>query len=395
MSPTFFTRNRQALLETVGGPIVVTGFCSLQRKGDAVFRFEQDASFWYLTGINEPDWWAILTNESHILVAPQLSETQRLFEGGISLETARQLSGVDRIITPAEGRELLTTLAERYDTVSTIGRDPHTRFYGFSLNPAPERLRRRLKNMFSSVSDCRLPINRLRAIKQPEEIVMIQRAIDITVEAFNSIKPALSSLQYEYEVEAAFTSTFRTSGAQGHAYEPIIAMGKNACTLHYSSNQEPLHDGLLLLDVGAQVGGYAADITRTYQRGTTTDRQLAVHAAVRSAHSEIIALLRPGLSVAAYHEQVDTIMHKALESLDLLKEPSDYRRYFPHAISHGLGIDAHDPLGMPTEFQEGMVLTVEPGIYISEESIGVRIEDDIVITKDGSRTLSASLPTGV
>lgn len=117
-----------------------------------------------------------------------------------------------------------------------------------------------------------------------------------------------------------------------------------------------------------------------------------MHGAVAGAHQKIVALLKPGLSIADYHSQVDTIMRSVLDSLGLLKNENDYRRYFPHAISHGLGVDVHDALGQPTEFQEGMVLTVEPGIYIPEESIGVRLEDDILITATGHTNLSAKLP---
>ena len=225
----------------------------------------------------------------------------------------------------------------------------------------------------------------------------MERAIGLTVEAFNAVRSQLSTLQHEYEVEAAFSYHFRRHGAPGHAYDPIVAGGGRACTLHYVANDQPLQTGeLLLLDVGARVSGYAADITRTYAIGEPTDRQRAVHAAVQQAHQQIISLLAPGLSVRAYHDSVDDIMKQALVGLGLMHDLADdasYRRYFPHAISHGLGVDVHDSLGGPDVLKEGMVLTVEPGIYIPEEAIGVRIEDDILITADGARNLSAALST--
>jgi Xaa-Pro aminopeptidase len=143
------------------------------------------------------------------------------------------------------------------------------------------------------------------------------------------------------------------------------------------------------------VDGYAADITRTYAVGTPTDRQRAVHAAVETAHKAILALLKPGLSFAAYLSEVDQIMKQSLDSIGLLKTDSDYHRYFPHAISHGLGLDVHESLGGHEALKPGMILTVEPGIYIPEEKIGVRIEDDILITEDGHRNLSGALPTGL
>ena len=175
-----------------------------------------------------------------------------------------------------------------------------------------------------------------------------------------------------------------------------MASGKNALTLHYSKNNDSLpKNGLVLIDAGARYKGYCTDITGTYAIGASTERQKAVHAAVEKAHHAIIALLGPGKSVKEYHEQVDAIMIDALKSLGLYNKPEDYRKYFPHAISHGLGIDVHDPLGNPTHFQPGMVLTVEPGIYIPEEKIGVRIEDDILITQTGIENLSGDLPTGL
>jgi len=152
---------------------------------------------------------------------------------------------------------------------------------------------------------------------------------------------------------------------------------------------------MVLIDAGAKVGGYAADITRTYAIGRPSDREIEVHAAVETAHKAIIDLIKPGFGMKDYHFQSDEIMKKALKSLGLLNAPADYRKYFPHAVSHGLGIDVHDSLGGFETFQPGMVLTVEPGIYIPEEGIGVRIEDDILVTEEGNRNLSAALPTSL
>ena len=157
-----------------------------------------------------------------------------------------------------------------------------------------------------------------------------------------------------------------------------------------------LRDGeLILLDVGASVDGYAADITRTYAKGDVSDRFAHVHLEVEKAHKKIIRLLKPGLAVKEYMTQVDVIMKQALTNVGLLNDEKDYRKYFPHSISHGLGIDVHDSLGNPNTFKPGMVLTVEPGIYITEEGIGVRIEDDILITESGHENLSEMLPTSL
>jgi Xaa-Pro aminopeptidase len=323
----------------------------------------------------------------------------QVFDGILSWEDAKRISGVDEVLSRAGAEDLLRTLAKKYDTVYTLGTDPHAKHYDFVLNPAQKEMQKRLKKIFSKVCYCRPDLAKLRAIKQPHEIAAMKKAIGLTVGTFAEVKRKLPSLSFEYEVEAEFTYNFGKNGGIGHAYDPIVASGKNACTLHYNSNKDRLKEGeLILIDIGARVDGYAADITRTYAIGKPTKRQIAVHQAVETAHKAIISLLRPGLSVVDYQAQVDTIMQDALMSLNLLKDRNDqatYRKYFPHAISHGLGIDVHDSLGRPTELRSGMVLTVEPGIYIPEEAIGVRIEDDILITDDGNVNLSGALDTSL
>lgn len=400
MQSSFYRANRHKITQSDESRLVVVGaYIQTQRGNDASFAFEQEANFWYLTGIDAPDWWVIFDDDKSWLVAPDVDQMHQVFDGSLSWEDAKRISGVDDVVSRADADELLRTLAKKYDAVYTLGADPHTKHYDFVLNPAQKQMQARLKKIFSDVCDCRQDLARLRSIKQPHEIDAMKKAIALTVETFTDVKKKLPELTAEYEVEAEFTYSFGKSGGVGHAYDPIVAGGKNACTLHYNTNKDRLNNGeLLLIDIGARVDGYAADITRTYAIGTPTERQIAVHRAVETAHKAIIALLRPGLAVADYQAQVDVIMQDALISLELLKDRNDrttYRKYFPHAISHGLGIDVHDSLGRPTELQPGMVLTVEPGIYIPEESIGVRIEDDILITDTGRLNLSGALPTSL
>lgn len=283
--------------------------------------------------------------------------------------------------------------SKKHSVVYALGESPMSDYYDFVQNPAQKQLWKTLERIFQKVADCQREIAKLRAIKQPEEIKAMQRAINLTTKGFELVHEKLPQFSYEYQIEAEFTHLFRGEGAKGHAYDPIIASGAHACTLHYAQNQAKLKNGLLLMDVGARVDGYAADITRTYAIGEPTKRQVAVHKAVESAQQQIISLLKPGIELRAYLNQVDDIMQKAIASLDLFHQADDYRRYFPHAISHGLGVDVHDALGTPRVLEAGMVLTVEPGIYILEEGIGVRIEDDILITEKSHRNLSQKLAT--
>ncbi len=396
MNSSFFENNRQKLLErTKADLVVIAGNVAMQRSDDTAYPFQQESNFWYLTGINEADWWLILEPHKTTLVAPDIDETHRIFDGGMARDTAKNISGADEVLTNTAGEALLLKL-DILETVYSLGDDPHEDHYDFTLNPGQVEMYDQLQDIFVEVKDCRAILSRLRAIKQPEEIAAIRRAIALTVKAFSEVKQNLADYTYEYEIEATFSHHFRSRGAAGHAYDPIVASGNNACTLHYIKNDSLLGDGdLILLDVGASVDGYAADITRTYAKGIISDRYAQVHLEVEKAHKKIVTMLKPGLIVKEFMTQVDLIMKQALTNLALLKDEKDYRIYFPHSISHGLGIDVHDSLGNPDTFKPGMVLTVEPGIYIPEEGIGVRIEDDILITESGHENLSEMLPTSL
>ena len=395
-----FVSNRQRLsTELKGELVVVAAYAGMQRGNDMAFAFEQEANFWWLTGIEVADWWLIFdgTRGKSWLVAPKVDEIHEVFDGSLSYEAALKTSGADAVLSHDEAMKMLRVMAKKHSVVHTLGDQPYAEYLDFTLNPAPKKMYDMLSRTFNSVLDCRKELAKLRAIKQPEEITRMKKAISLTMEAFEVAKESLAIARHEYEIEAGFTHYFRSRGASGHAYDPIVAGGKNACTLHYVENNARLKKReLLLIDIGARVDGYAADITRTYAFSEPTKRQREVHAAVRQAQAEIIALLKPDLSVEEYQRDVDSIMTEALLKLGLMKSRDDeksYRKYFPHAISHGLGVDVHDSLGAPRFLQAGMVLTVEPGIYIPEESIGVRIEDNILITESGATNLSARLST--
>lgn len=394
-----YKERREKIKKFALGTLIVNAHTQMQLVGDMAGVFLQEVNFLWLSGIKEPDWRLIIAGSKSYLIAPQIDEVHEIFDGSLSHENAKKVSGVDEVLSYEEGEKLLRELAGKYEVASTLGKDPHEKYYGFVMNPAQERLRKKLKKLFREVHDIRPELNKLRAIKSNEEIAEIQAAINLTAKTFREVRSKLGNgkdFAYEYQIEAEFNKAFRETGAEGHAYQPIVAGGKNACTLHYIKNNDPLpNNGLVLLDIGARVNGYAADVTRTYAVGQPTQRQKDVHAEVEKAHHEIIDLIKPGVKFRDYSDQVDEIMKRSLKNLNLLESEDDYRKYFPHAISHGLGIDVHDTLGGHKEFRPGMVLTVEPGIYIPEEGIGVRIEDDILVTETGSRTLSADLPTGL
>ena len=396
----FFTNNRRLLSEALDTkPAIFSSHTQMQSRGDAAYAFIQESNFWWLTGIDEPDWKVVIGSDRTCLVAPKVSDARALFDGGLQTDEARQISGIDDIINNEEFDALLSSLSKKYGTVYALGEDPHAQWYEFTPNPAREQLAHHLEIFNLTVEDCRPALAKLRALKQPLEIETVKQAVLATTGLFTALRAQLPSLDYEYEVEALFTYSFRRGGLDGHAYDPIVASGKNACTLHYGKNNDRLpENGLVLIDVGAKVNGYAADITRTFAVGIPSEREVAVHKAVEAAHFKIIDLIKPGLKTKDYQAAVDEIMKDALQEVNLLTDRNDektYRKYFPHAISHGLGLDVHESLGGFGEFKPGMILTVEPGIYIPEEGIGVRIEDDVLVTETGHENLSASLTTSL
>lgn len=391
MESNFFKNNRERLGEQLqGAPAIFTAYTEMQRCSDESWHFEQEANFWYLCGIEEADWQLMIDGDQSILIAPDISMVSQIFNEHISMEMAQAISGVDKIISHDEGVKYLADLAEKHSQIYTVL--PKNQIdHEFCLNPAQAVLASKLRKLFKKVQDARPMLHKMRAIKQKSEIMMMRRAINLTRAAFETVKNELPNYAFEYQAQARFSFEFERAGAV-HAYDPVIAGGANAITMHYVSNRAGLKQGeLVLMDVGARYGGYSADITRTYAFGEPTKRQRAVHLAVKQAKDRIIDLIKPGASVREYLESSDEIMGEALKSLDLYHNEDDFRRYFPHAISHGLGIEAHDPLGQPEVFLSGMVLAVEPGIYIPEENIGVRLEDNVLVTESGYDNLASHL----
>jgi len=381
-----------------GGLLVVAGYTGMQKTNDEEFLFAQEGNMWYLSGIEFPDWWLIIDAKrgKSWLVEPTIDERHRLFTESLAAENAKKASGINDIISRDEAMSMLRAAAKTHPLAYTVGPFPHHEFFSFTLNPAVADMRAMLERTFVKVEDFRLELTRLRAIKQPVELEMMQQAIDLTAKGLNDVRTNLHKYKHEYEIEAELSYAFRATGGQGHGFDPIIAGGANATVAHYFTNDSPLKKGsFVMLDVGAKVGGYTADITRTYAVGKPTARMIAVHDTVRQAQQEVIAILAPGLLVEEYYKHVEATVKKAMIDLKLISSAEDeegYRRYMPYSISHGLGVDVHDALGKPRTFESGMVLTVEPGIHIGKEKIGVRIEDDILITEDGHRNLSAKIP---
>lgn len=392
--------NRRRMREQSGDdrPIVVTANGLLQRGADSAYQFSQDANFWYLTGIEEPDVILVMDGEREFLIVPGREATREAFDGAVDIAALQAVSGIDDVLDEINGWNRMDGLLTVQPAVATLANAPtYIAEIGMYANPARARLLKQLHNHVENleVVDIRRELAHLRMIKQPAELAAIQMAIDITSETLNSLLTASKMRRYrhEYELEADITRGFRMGGASGHAFEPIVAGGERACTLHNVANTAALVTGeLVVCDVGAEVSHYAADITRTVAKGKPTVRQQAVYQAVLESQQFALSLLKPGIKLRSYEKKVADFVGRQLKQLGLIKtlDHEAIRKYFPHATSHFMGLNVHDVGDYEQTLKPGMVLTCEPGIYIAEEAIGVRIEDDVLITADGHKVLSAA-----
>jgi Xaa-Pro aminopeptidase len=395
----YFTNNRRRLIKAVKSdtPIVLTANSQLQYSADTAFPFRQDTNFWYMTGVDEPGVLYVFDGEKETLVLPKQNIVKDVFDGAISVDAIKQVSGIERVISYKQGNQLLRNLLKKHHHIATLLPATALRSrYGIMPNPARHQLTRRLRRYKAGITFKHLGLEfaHLRMIKSAEEILALQASIDLTIEAFNKVKSLVAQQCGEHELDACITSHFLSSSAL-HAYPAIIAGGERACTLHYTENNQVLEaNSQVLIDAGAERFRGAADISRTYAVGAPSGRLRAVHTAVLEVQNYAISLLLPGVTLRDYEKKVEVRMGEVLKELGLITRASrkQIRKYFPHASSHFLGLDVHDAGDYELPLAKDMVLTVEPGIYIPEESIGVRIEDNLLITETGAKVLSAALP---
>jgi len=401
-SSDFFVRNRQKLRELFTGtaPIVVAANGLLQRGADSTYAFAQDANFWYLTGLDEPDLILVMDRDKEYLIVPSRSASRQAFDGPVEPEALRRRSGIIDIYDDSAGWEQLRSRLKKVKHVATLAVPPaYVEQYGMYTNPARAALVERLRQEKTGLEllDIYQHLGRLRMVKQPAELQALQAAIDITTATVKEVsRPAkLSRYTTEYEIEADLTRGFRRRGAAGHGFEPIVASGRRACTLHNVANNGQLAAGqLLLMDVGAEVEHYSADISRTFSLGAVTRRQQVVHTAVLEVQQYSFSLLKPGVLLKEYEKQIEQLMGKQLQALGLIRaiNHDEVRKFYPHATSHFLGLNVHDIGDYQRPLEPGMVLTVEPGIYIPDEGLGVRIEDDVLVTERSIQILTDKLP---
>lgn len=392
-SKEFFTGNRRALISALPNSlIVISAHFALQESADLAFPFRQDSNFWYLTGINESDMVLVMdtkTNKSTLLL-PTQNNYQKEWDGEIDTSLLQRDSGISNF---AHIQELTVFLKQAKNSDQKICYLAPLRKkvqpYGFYSNPARKALELKIKKIEPAPIDIRLALARLRQIKQPVEILAIKQAIDITGKALEKAKDRLETFNSEKDLERFITAKMFEFGSDGHGYEPIVASGKNAAIIHYNKNDGKLNKNeLVLLDVGAKVSGYSADISRAWIVGKSSERINALHAGVIQMQDKAFKMLKPGVMLREYQKAMELEAQKIMKKLNC----STAGQPFPHGFSHFLGLDLHDAGDYNMPLAENMVLTVEPGIYLHDEGLGIRVEDNIRITKDSIEVLSKNIP---
>lgn len=409
----FFARNREKLRQRMqpGSAAIVFAANLVVTHADAHYTFDQDRNFYYLTGIHQEDAVLLLFPDApkeslkEILFITRSTPEIQLWTGWkYSKEDAIETSGIATVRYLDELELVLRQMVHLFDSLY-LDLNEHDRNALYLETPA-HKLAQRFQREFPAHQLRRLNpvLAELRLHKEPEELAQIETAIDITDKTFRRVLDFVKPGVYEYEVQAEILHEFIRNRATGQAYESIVASGANACILHYTNNSRVCNSGdVLLMDFGAQYGNYAADLTRSIPvNGQFTKRQRQVYEAVHRVKDFATSLLRPGKPMQDYVDEVGLNMQEELLALGLLtrqevdEAPAElpaFKKYFPHGISHPLGLDVHDVGSRYTTFAAGHLYTVEPGIYIPEEGIGVRIENNVLITDSAPRDLMAHIPS--
>ncbi|MCH2304289.1 MAG: aminopeptidase P N-terminal domain-containing protein [SAR202 cluster bacterium] len=416
-----FKKRRNQLIDmTSDGVLIIPAMHSSIRNNDVDYEFRQDSSFWYFSGFEEPDAVMVLDGKSKkkytMFVNPYDPDMAIWVGGRAGAKGIEEDFGADKGISINKLKEKLYEITEQHERI----------YYSFGDDPIIDPIikdilikrrqssDRRNKNPLE-IKDPSPLINEMRLIKSKEEINLIQTAIDITEKGFLKAMQFTKYDKNEFEIQAVLEYEFRAGGSKRNGYPSIVASGSNACTLHYIENNSILKNSeLLLIDAGAEFNYYTADITRTWPiKGIFDKEQRAIYEIVLEAQKKSIEIIKPGVPIAMIHQKALEIIVQGLIDLKILNdtkenilENKDYIDYFMHGTSHWLGIDVHDvgnykQNNKSTILKPGMVFTVEPGIYFGEniknipqkyKNIGIRIEDNILVTESSHKILSNNIP---
>lgn len=405
-----FQKNRKKYLKKVksGSLSIFHSNDQMPTNADGLMPFRQNNNLLYLCGIDQEETALMLFPDclendfQEVLFIKKTSEQIKIWEGEkVTIKEAQEISGIKTVLWLEELDAVLEKIISSAEYIY-LSHNDHPRA-NIIVETRNMRIGKRLINNFPEKTFLgSSPImNELRSIKESEEIELIQQACNITKSGFNRILQFIKPNIFEYNIEAELIHEFRNLQSRGFAYEPIIASGKNGCVLHYNSNNQKLNSGdVILMDFGAEYLNYASDLTRCVPvNGKFTARQKKIYYAVLRVMKGAKHLLKPGTLLSDYELTVGQLMEKELVSLGLISMNDiarqgavpAYKKYYMHGTSHHLGLDVHDVFNPQNKLCEGMVLTCEPGIYIPEENIGIRLENDILVTKDEPKDLMDSI----
>lgn len=379
-------------------------------NADGSMGFRQNSDLFYLSGIDQEDTILVFFPDvkdgrhKEILFVKETSELIAIWEGAkLNKAQATAVSGIEHIYWHHEFEKIMKPFFFQAETIY-LNSNEHTRRY-IDTETAQDRFNKTIiaKYPLHKIERSAPIMHKIRAIKNTQEIDLIQQACDITEKGFRRLLGFIKPGVWEYEIEAELIHEFVRNRSQGFAYGPIVASGKNACVLHYVENNQQCKDGeVILLDVAAEYANYASDLTRAVPvNGKYTKRQKDVYNAVLRVHKAAARLLVPGQTFEKYNASVGELMTEELLKLGLLKTDDvkkqnpawpAYKKYFMHGTSHFLGLDVHDVGFFQEPIQAGMVFTVEPGIYIQEEGLGIRIENNFLVTTNGQLDLMKNIP---
>ena len=388
----FFKQNRQKLINLANDQtIILIANDYIQKSLDQNYPFKQDNNFWYFCGIDIANLILVFNNDSQFLILPKQNKYQQIFDGSIPKTSISKQSGINEILDYDLGLEKLKAIISKNKKIGTI-LIPKIKHLNRINNQNQIRLLRLLKRI-----DPKLEINNLgkevaglRMIKSISEIELIKEASKITINAISKIAKEILNFERSTQIDKALLIDFLKNGSSGHSFEPIIASGKNSTIIHFNqTNSKILKNKLLLLDVGCVFNNYASDISRTVAVGNPSSRELNVLNAVKRVQEQLIKSLKPGLSFADLEGLTKKLIFEELIDLKVVtkNDIKKVRNFYPHAVTHSLGLDVHDFADYSLNLTPNMVITIEPGIYLQEEGIGVRFEDDILITNNGAKVL--------
>ena len=386
-------KRRAALLEQLepGCALIVSTNSEKLRCGDVHYPFRADSNFFYLTGFNEPEAVMVLTHDVYHLFLRDKDPAREIWDGErLGVKRACSALGADKAYAIDE---LTTQLGPIIDSVSAV-------YFDDKSTALDQQISTRLDNQV--LKSANPLIHEMRLVKDESEIAMMQEAANISAKAHTLAMQNIKPGQYEYELQSIFDGFFAKHNTV-HAYAPIVAGGANACVLHYVNNNQVLKPGeLVLIDAGCELENYASDITRTFPiNGKFTSAQKQIYQLVLDAQSAAIDCIKPGVRINQMHEVSSQVIKQGLMELGLIQSGEELSEFFMHGTGHWLGLDVHDvgSYKIEDEFREftpGMITTVEPGIYIRENAkidpvyhnIGVRIEDNVLVTDDGHQVLT-------